>query len=124
MNQLLNGGIGWQKLDYERAIFHKDNLEQPISQWWDSIEPAGLLKDETNYYLVFHGQNKQYAIFHKDNPEEPITNWHQYISPFGLVNGSSECYAVVKGEKKLIQVYHLHDISFPKTHSILTNITK
>ena len=74
------------------AIFHKDNPNQPITQWWYGIEKDGLAEGESEYYIVANKYDPQYAIFHKDNPNEPITQWWKKIKASGVLKNKSEYY--------------------------------
>ena len=95
------------------AIFHKNNPNEPITQWWDNINAAGLVEGKSEYYLA---QNKdgKWAIFHKDNPNEPITQWWDYIYVEGLVDGRSEYY-VAKNEEGKYAIFHKDNPNEPIT---------
>ncbi|MDW7973201.1 MAG: hypothetical protein RMI01_08390, partial [Thermodesulfovibrio sp.] len=81
-----------------QAIFHKSGKQ--ISNWFDSVHPKGLLKNQSDYYVA---ENKnQCAIFHKSGRQ--VSNWHFHIFSEGLVQGQSEYYIAsneidVKGAK-------------------------
>ena len=76
------------------AIFHIDNPNQPISQWWDWIKNDGILKAKSPYYIAVREKSNydEYAIFRINNPYQPISRWWYHIFSDGLVNGVSDYY--------------------------------
>ncbi len=93
------------------AIFHIDNPDQPISQWWNDIDLLGLSIGQSQYYLAIN-QDHKCAIFHKDNPNEPVTQWWEEIEFWGLLTGESPYY-VVKTQSGKMAIFHQHNSHQP-----------
>jgi hypothetical protein len=84
------------------AIFDKDGNR--ISEWYDRIWEDGLVKGESDYYLVKELVNddyEQYAIFDKDG-NRITKEWYDWISVEGLVKGKSPYYLARKNGKDAI----------------------
>jgi hypothetical protein len=81
------------------AIFDKDGRQ--ISDWYDWIEPYGLVKGKSDYYFV--KDNGKEAVFHKDLGQ--VTNWFDRIYAWGLiVYEKDEYYFGCLGEN--CAIYH------------------
>jgi hypothetical protein len=62
-----------------------------ISRVWEDIFAPGLLRGESDYYLVVDECGK-HMIFHKDDTDTPISKKWDLIWPNGLVQGKSDYY--------------------------------
>jgi hypothetical protein len=80
--------------DGREAIFDTETGEQ-ISDWWYDIWYFGLLKNQSDYYIVMDAYD-YCAIFHRDGRQ--ISKWYEYISTEGLVEGQSKFYIVATGD--------------------------
>jgi hypothetical protein len=82
--------------NYQRAIFNSEGKQ--ISDWYDWIDLYGLVRGQSDYYLV-KKEDKQ-AIFHKNGRR--ISDWFDQIDISGLVFGQSDYYLVVNERKEAI----------------------
>ena len=97
--------------EYECAIFHIDNPNEPVSQWWREIGIYGLLSGQSDYYTA-QNQNREWAIFHKDNPNEPITQWWDKIYGNDVLQGKSEYY-MTRDYKYERAIFHINNLYEP-----------
>jgi hypothetical protein len=77
--------------DGKEAIFNKNG--DRISQWFNWIVSDGLVKGESNYYIVAKSFFK-HAIFDVDG-NQISPQWFRYIYEDGLVKGESDYYLVL-----------------------------
>jgi hypothetical protein len=84
----LNGGV-------KESIF--DEYGEQISEWWKFVFLDGLVKGQSDFYLVENDNGKK-AIFHISGIQ--ISEWENYIEPIGLVDGTSNQYRVYPREGK------------------------
>jgi antitoxin component YwqK of YwqJK toxin-antitoxin module len=83
--------------DGKKAIFD-ENGKMITKEWYDWVSSAGLVRDESNYYIA--SENGKYAIFDVDGNQ--ISQWFDFIKPFGLVEGKSKYYLVREDGKMAI----------------------
>jgi hypothetical protein len=81
--------------DSKEAIFDKNGNQ--VSYWYDHILPDGLVKGQSDYYIV---RNDKDAIFHKDGRQ--ISDWFGIVYSYGLVRGQSDYYIARKDGKYAI----------------------
>ncbi|MDA3856392.1 MAG: hypothetical protein PF569_09105 [Candidatus Woesearchaeota archaeon] len=100
----LNGGV-------KESIF--DEYGEQISEWWKFVFLDGLVKGQSDFYLVENDNGKK-AIFHISGIQ--ISEWENYIEPIGLVDGTSNEYVVYseKHERKIL--------TFDRTKFIMNKI--
>lgn len=81
----------------KEAIF--DVEKGRISEWWNKVEPFGLVKGKSSYYVVMlkgKGGQKKRAIF--DVKGNQVSGWHDRIYFIGLIDGRSTYYVVERDE--------------------------
>ena len=76
----------WSAELYEKAIFHIDRPDEPLSKWWYDIEADGLLYGKSEYYTAINTfMQRKHAIFHIQDKENPISKWWYYVrSDWGI----------------------------------------
>lgn len=91
-----------ERKDGKQAIFHIDNKEEPISEWWDMVYAVGLVKGQSPYYIA--EKDRKFAIFHKDNKDKPISGWCDWIYSMGFLEGES--YYFIAGNGEISAIYN------------------
>ena len=93
-----------------QAIFHKDDLDKPVSGWWNDIN---VIDNAFEYYIA-RNQTGQYAIFHQYYPETPISKWYRDISIADITTShgvSSHCIYYVARESGIDPILHVYQIT-------------
>ncbi len=95
------------------AIFHKDNPDVPVSDWWPSIISCGVLSGKSRYYMVANDEiYGKHAIFSIDDPATPVSKWWKWIEFAGLINGQTHYY-IAQHFKDKKAIFHISDPNQP-----------
>ncbi len=87
------------------AIFHIDNPNEPVSQWWDNVYATRCLQGKSEYYRAVNEEGLM-AIFHIGNPHQPISQWYKYIDDEGAAEGKTNYYLAEnqEGQKAIFAI--------------------